>query len=416
MADLFDTPEYLRLSEIGQLISATIEQKLGFRKLWITAEIAGLNIRKGHCYLSLVEKDSNSTYPLAEMRGIIWKTQLPSIEKKFTEGGIALKEGIKILFLAKVNYDVRFGLSLMIDDVKTEFTLGALETERRAVVKKLKDLQIYDLNKLKQIPEVPLRIAVISAEDAKGFEDFSGTLIKNVYGYKFKIKLFQALLQGDNAAPDMVRQLHAIQFNSDLFDVVVIVRGGGGIVNLLCFNDFRLCEAIAKFPLPVITGIGHTTNVSVADEVACHAETVPAEAANFLIEKVRNYEEHISEIFNDIINIASEYASEELFSLNASSQRLALLTQKFVSGETNKMSSNIIKLQYSYQSKIENESRNLLAFEQKTTLLDPLLVLKRGYSITKFNGHAVKDINDLKKGDEITTVLGNGSIQSTVTK
>ncbi|MFM2190423.1 MAG: exodeoxyribonuclease large subunit, partial [Bacteroidota bacterium] len=308
------------------------------------------------------------------------------------------------------------------------------------------------------MPVVAQRLAVISASDSRGYEDFMKKLEGNPYGYRFQCELFQSLLQGDKAAGQMVEQLISIFRRKDNFDAVVIVRGGGGSIDLNCFNDVRLARAVARFPLPVITGIGHTANRSVTDEVAFADRITPTDAADFFVENMLSFENRILDLIRSVAGLSEELVLDEGAHLEDLSARFQVGVADLLDGElqqlgdmalsirehTNSMLSkatfrlakasiNVGQLSKARvaleKSSLDRFQKDLRAYPSRVTLdqlkviegfeksiaqLDPSNVLKRGFSITTKNGKSIKSPADVQPGDVITTVLYEGKIESRI--
>jgi len=460
---LFDTAgtkeKFLTLSQISAGIRDAIALQFGDRQLWIVAEVSDLSVRKGHCYLSLVEKLPDSAAPVCELKGIIWANKFERISRIFRDStGSDMASGTRILFQASVKYDVKWGLSLVVEDVEPAYTVGLIKQERDKTVAKLKAEGIYQNNKRLEFPLVPLRVAVISAKDSRGYEDFQNKLLYNNFGYKFTVALFSSLLQGDRAPVEMVNRLIEIFNRKEEFDLVVIVRGGGGAIDLNCFNDYKLSRAVARFPLPVLTGIGHTTNISVVDEVA-HADRItPTDAADFLVERTREFEELLLDFGNriheayldttvaeedklqflangikqltsqridnsmgDLSNFLIRFKNETFEQLKDSRTALLLMghglqnrTNTLIAEQTQIINGKLVELRSSPINRITNTGLKLDQYESGIRILDPVNVLKRGFSITKVNGKALKKASDVKPGDTINTTLYEGTIESQI--
>lgn len=456
-------PSFITLEQLSLALNKHINDKFGHTYYWIVAEISGYNVRKGNCYLSLIDKDPESVYPKAEFRGLIWRSSFEEIHHKFKrETQQELKENMKILFKARLVYDNKFGIALHINDIEPGYTLGQMERDRQMVIKKLKQEGIYGLNKSKNFPAVPQRLAVISNTDSKGFEDFQDKIDNNPWGYKIKYDLYPSLLQGEKAAKDIRSKLIAIYHHMEKtghnYDVVLILRGGGGNTNLNCFNNYDLAKAVARFPIPIVTGIGHTTNISVVDEIANTKKNTPTDVADYLIRHIREYDISISKSMQSIVAISKRIVpleSEQLDSLKKSishqakqailreknlinEQKTAIInqskqlllsqkeTQKWALKQIVQHSLNIVKYQHSELNNIstgikrlvphllEKERTSLQSAEEKIRILDPVQTLRRGFSITMVNGKPLTNAKDVKKGDLITTELANGIIESEV--
>lgn len=300
------------LSEVGNRIRGAVNREFGPGSHWISAEISDLTVRKGHCYLHLVEKRPGAAAPMCEMKAMIWSDRYARISEEFRKGtGTDLARDTVILFRAVVRFDVKWGLSLMIESIEPAYTLGLIQQEKERTIAKLKNEGVFDRNRNLEFPVVPQNIALISSADSRGYEDFMRKLLRNIYNYRYNVELFPSRLQGDAAAEQITRRLIEIYESDRDFDIIVIVRGGGGSVDLNCFNDYRLSRAVARFPVPVITGIGHTANISVVDEVAYTHRITPTDAADFIVEKTNEFERLIDRLIRSVHGTANVLVHEE---------------------------------------------------------------------------------------------------------
>ena len=453
------TPSILKLSELSAIVAGIFQMHFSGERFWVTSEIVGLKVSRGHCYLQLAEKDDVGATPKAEFRGIIWASTFSRIQPRFAKAtGQSLREQMQVLLQVEVQYHERYGMSLIVHDIDESFTMGQLELERRQTIERLKKDGIFDKNKLRELPSSLQNIAIISAEDARGYEDFLTRLTNNVYGYSFHCTLYTSLLQGDLAAGDIIAKLNRIKIDhtTKRFDAVVIVRGGGSASSLECFNDYFLARNIATFPLPVITGIGHQADKSIVDEVAHTDRMTPTDVANFLIEHQMRLEVSLDESWNQIQELATEVLEEESQFVNNAVWQLQQSTKL----DLNKASRSLDNLGFSFrhlwqglliqeQNFLENyfilykkelrqyfniekeygvemrdhlhqqlkniskaEDRWLENSESKLRLLDPKEILKRGYSYTLHKGKIITSTEEINVGDEITTQLFQGEITS----
>ena len=453
----------MRLSELSAIVAEVFQVNFAAERFWVTAEIIGMKISRGHCYLQLAEKDENAATPKAEFRGNIWSFQYERISQRFFRmTGTPLREQIEVLLLVEVKYHERYGLSLIVHDIDPAYTMGRLEMEKRQTIEKLKKEGIYDHNRNLNLPASLQRIALISAEDSRGYEDFMNRLQTNPYGYTFHVTLYNSLLQGDLAASAIVAQFNRIQ--SDIstynYDAVALVRGGGGVSGMECFNNYQLAACIATFPLPVITGIGHHADNSVSDEVAHTKRMTPTDVANFLIEHQAGLEGLLLSYWEQLRDMASEVVRFDKEVIATASHRLGSSAQLQLSKAGRKLDQTAFSLKHlvqgmliNEQHTLENISENLkkeihllqqmeiasieekkhqlktaiTAFFQRhddaltnsedhIRLLDPAEVLRRGYSYTLLNGKSISSPEEVKEGDKIITVLHHGEIESTINK
>jgi exodeoxyribonuclease VII large subunit len=449
----------LRLSDLAKEISEVFRKNFSMERYWVSAEILGLKINKGHCYLQLGEKDERSIQPKAEFKAMIWASNFNFIHTRFVaETGNELQENMEILCKVEVQFHERFGMSLIVHDVDAAYTLGKMAIERKKTVDKLKHEGVYYLNKQLALPSVIQTIAVISSVDADGFKDFTTKLNENKFGVVFNTKLFPSLMQGDNAPKDIIAALNVIKQHScfKFIDAVVIVRGGGQTSSLSCYNDYLMAYEVANFPLPVLTGIGHTADISVVDEVANLNLITPTAVADFIIQHANTFkeqidylrdgihayanlcieseEEAVTDLMNAILSIVNEtMQDEQLFYDNLATvikqtvnrelisessklvyakDKMRFLTENMVTRELNQLSFDTSVLKNRMGSVIKQEENYLNNAQQKSLILDPINILKRGFSYTLYNNKPVFDANEVPLGAEIETIVFNGAIKS----
>lgn len=448
------------LLEVTNSIKKTLKERYK-SAFWIKAEMNKLNhySQSGHCFPELVEKRDGKI--IAQIKSTIWRDDYQNINRNFLRIlKEPLKDGIKILFLAKISFDPAFGLSLQIIDIDPQYTLGDLENEKLETIKKLQLEGIYDQNKKLELSILPQRIAIISVATSKGFGDFRDVIDKNSWNYKFFYLLFPSILQGDKAVIGIIPQLERIKKVIHHFDAVAIIRGGGGDVGLSCYNNYELAKAIALFPIPVITGIGHVTNETVCEMIAHTNAITPTKLAEFLIQKFHNFSVPIQKAKEKIVDKSKRLLSEENTKLESELKLFRSITVSILNTNENRIKNASYAIQQQSQFIVKNNHEKLNVLQAKTRIatkfnlnqlkaaviqlqeklaiqpilylknpklaleniekniqiMDPINVLKRGFSITYSNGKAVKDVAQLEEGAAINTVLFNGTIESTITK
>jgi exodeoxyribonuclease VII large subunit len=402
------------LSEITKSIESIIGRNYN-RAYYIKAEILKLNHypHSGHCYPELVEKENGKIK--AQLRGVIWSTQFRSINERFVAiTGELLKEDIAILCLATVEFSGQHGLNLQIQDIEPLYTLGEMARNKREVIEKLKKEQIFLLNKQKNLPIIPQNIAIISVETSKGYSDFMVILQQNSWNYRFQCTLFPSILQGDKALISMPHRLVEIAKRKEEFDCVVIVRGGGGDAGISCYDHYDLAAAVATFPIPVITGIGHSTNETVTDMVAFANKITPTEVAYFLIQQYHNFSIQVEECKTKLAKHVQEHLNKKNLYFSKIYQQLMLIIGKYnhqkekeIAGLTQRLYAGV--LQY-----LLIQQNVLLQSQTKIEFLHPKNILKRGYSITIKNGKALRCSDEVFDGEVIVTKLWQGEIESIV--
>lgn len=459
MPETIDNRRVFSLLEVSKSIQKTLTERYT-SSFWIKGDLNKLNFysQSGHCFPELVEKKDGRV--IAELKSVLWKDDFNRINRQFLEVlHEPLKDGITILFSARIQFDPVFGLSLRITEIDPWYSLGELEKEKQQSIARLQAEGVFDLNRKLDFPLLPKRIAIISVESSKGYSDFMKIMNGNNWDYRFFQMLFPAFLQGDKAVPSILYQLKRIRKVMAHFDVVAIIRGGGADVGLTCYNNYELARAIALYPLPVITGIGHSTNETVSEMVAYKNAITPTELADFLLQHYHEFSVPLQEAENTLVQKANHLIREEKSSLLNLAKYLRSVTRSTISndkqavdfasrslvqasGSTLQRSSTMLTqfsrqisgsanlwlsrnrdavdgqknaLAISSRTLTRQRARDLQNMEKVINLLSPLQVLRRGYSFTTVNGKLVTTINGITKGDKIITVVANGNIASTVT-
>ncbi|RPI36372.1 MAG: exodeoxyribonuclease VII large subunit [Nitrospiraceae bacterium] len=414
MEDLFtNNRTTYRLFELNNIIKNVISSALP-DTYWVVAEIAEAKLnQKGHCYLELIEKEDSRT--IAQVKANIWAYEYRKLSHKFQAAtNESLKPGMKVLLLVAVTFHEVYGLSLNVKDIDPAYTMGEMALKKREVIERLTKEGIMGLNKSLSLPLVPQRIAVISSPTAAGYGDFFGQLDNNPYGYAFTHTLFPALMQGAEAEQSIIAALRQARQKRDLFDVLVIIRGGGSAIDLNCFDSYNLASQVAKFPLPVITGIGHEKDDTVVDMTAHTKMKTPTAVAEFLISGLRSFEENIIELQNRVIKYTERLIRDENYTLKTLTHRLNFVAIQL----TTSLRSNVEGIEKDIRNVVKQFMQNALSrlgnLEKVVRLLDPVNILRRGYSITQHKGRVLKDVSLLRKGDGIETRLFNGVIKSVV--
>ncbi len=402
----------LSLSELNQQIKKTLEEQLA-ASYWVVAEIAQIQVNSsGHCYLELVQKEGNQV--IAKARATIWAYSYRNISAWFARiTGNDLTVGMRILANTKVTYHEVYGLSLNIKDIDPSFTLGEREKARQEVIAKLEADGIMEMNKELELPQVPQNIAIISSETAAGYGDFINQIEENGYGYKVHHYLFSASMQGDKAPESIINALHQI-VDSDA-DVVVIIRGGGSQLDLDCFDNYELCSHIAQFPLPILTGIGHERDTSIADMVAHTQLKTPTAVAEFIIQGFIAYQSNISDLFSSISSVATDYIYTEKETLNQILTRMSLQAQQKLQTSKAKLESITQNIAHSSAFQLASSENILKSMEQKINLLNPKHLLKKGYSVIYKNGKPLGSAK-VSVNEQIDIITENQRILSTVDK
>jgi len=435
MSDRMLASQFISLYDLCVLIREVVGDNFP-EYIWVVAEIASIKENQnGHCYLELVDKNEEKI--IAQARATIWAYNYRILSHNFEKAtGETLKRGMKILFNAQVQYHEVYGLSLNIRDIDPTYSTGEMARKKREVIERLTREGLFEMNKSLPLPLVPQRIAIISSPTAAGYGDFITHLQENSYGYQFSLTLFKALMQGEEASLSIMAALQKIKNQFHLFDLVVIIRGGGSQIDLSCFDDYELSAAIARFPLPVVTGIGHERDDTVVDMVAHTKKKTPTAVAEFIISGIRLFETQIEDLQNSIIRHSERMLEILQFELQEALMTLCHSLKNILSSSISKQQLLTIRLvSASRQSFSRQENRWFLisqkegaVFQQrfqevmnKYSLLEqsiyhfnPVNLMKRGFSIARTNGILLTSIKQVSSGQTITTQLLDGLIHSKV--
>lgn len=427
---------------------------------WITAEISELKINySGHCYLELIDKNDNEDDISARVRAIIWSKKARFLLSYFeNSSGQALSEGKKILIRVSIEYHEVYGLSLIINDIDPAYTIGEQAIKRRKIITQLETEGVMNMNQDLDFPSLPVNIAVISSEKAAGYEDFLNQLSNNPYGYCYKTRLFNSVMQGIETEDSLSRSINQIFERINEFDLIVIVRGGGSHSDLSWFDNYNIAFMITQAPIPVITGIGHERDNSVVDMVAYKSFKTPTAVAEFIIGQTLKTDEHLAFLKDNILGKAKDLLEVKKKGINVIRTKISPLVRLAISKRKSVLNRHGIKLSGSSKSILSQHNSKLVfirsslkketvkylatniatvqsignnfspfltnffiqkhneikSLSRSINYLSPSRVLERGYSITMIDGKAIKSAKMIHNDSEITTLIHDGKIRSRV--
>ena len=391
---------------------------------WVRAEMSDVrvNASSGHCYLEFVEKNPQSGQLVAKVRGSIWARIFRMLKPYFEmETGQAFASGLNVLVKVSVEFHELYGLSLNVLDIDPTYTIGDMARKRMEIIRQLQEEGVFTLNKELPFPILPRRIAIITSPTAAGYEDFMNQLTHNKKNYPFYSHLFPALMQGDKTEASVIAALDRIYKHQALFDVVVIIRGGGATSDLSSFDSYLLATNCAQFPLPIITGIGHERDDTIVDMVA-HTRLKTPSAVDELRQAVitlssdqlmrqRNYLRLLTARFPSLVMNRVERIRSDLRSLAA---RFPAQISSALSQREAGLGPIALRLRNATSTGLAERGRFLQLTEQFIKMASPEYILRRGYSLTMKEGKIVKHAAELREGDELTTRFMDGEVKSIV--
>ncbi|GAB4342841.1 MAG: exodeoxyribonuclease VII large subunit [Flammeovirgaceae bacterium] len=404
--------KYFTLLQLNQSISKHLRQIE--QEFWIVAEIASIQQRK-HFYLELVQKEEEEI--VAKSRAMIWANRLPYLRLQLgSDLDNLLKNGVKVLMRVSISYHEVHGLMLIISELDSSYTLGELASQRAKTIQQLEEKGLLELQKKLNLTLVPQKIAVISSENAAGWNDFWHHLVHNPYQFRFDIQLFSAQVQGEKALEELLSQFQEISQQPHLFDVVVLIRGGGSTLDLEVFNQYALAKTISCFPIPVLSGVGHQKDVNVCDLVAFKAFKTPTAVADFLIEKALEFYSSILEKYDTILKSIQNIIQEEKYHLERNQIMIQKFVENYLQSEKQKLLLLPLMLKKQLQYYISLEKNKLEHIKTQITANDPQKILEKGYSIVLKNGKPITSKNQVNEGDIIENILKDGKVKSRIEK
>lgn len=432
--DTFDKP--LSLLELNSLVAAVVDISLP-DEYWVEAELSEAREVRGHCYMELVEKDEYSNTPTARASAKCWASRWSLLRPKFERiTGQRLHAGMKVLLRVRAQFHAAYGFSWIVSDINPEYTMGDLARRRQEIVQQLKAEGVFDLQKELQLPMFAQRIAVISSEGAAGYGDFCRQLHDNQAGYIYKVELFGAVMQGEAVEQSVIAALGRIYERVDDFDAVVIIRGGGATSDMSGFDTLALAENVANFPLPIITGIGHERDECVLDMVAFARMKTPTAAAQHLIDNLQRTAQLIDQAADRIADRVKRRMDVERVRLASMAERIPMLfslvktkewgradrlLQRIAAAVSRRLATaetHLDTLQHTIETsakrRLDTEHHRLELLAQRVEAENPERLLRRGYSITTYNGKAVRDAALLPKGALVETHVEKGKFKSRV--
>ena len=409
-----ETRMTITLYELNRLVREAIESEMP-NEYWVEAELSECRENRGHCYMELIQKDELSATPVAKASAKCWASKWLMVKPYFERiTGQRLVAGMKVLLKVYPQFHEAYGFSWIVNDIDPTYTLGDMARKRQEIINQLKAEGVFDLQKDLPLPIFCQRIAVISSETAAGYGDFCHQLADNPYGFKFQTQLYPATMQGEGIERSIIEALDSINAVCDDYDAVVITRGGGATSDMAGFDTLALAENVANFPIPIITGIGHDRDESVLDMVSHTRVKTPTAAAAFLIDHLKTVLDQLTTLSEAIPRLFSVVRTRQEARLDNLYQRILMRVQQRAVTSQADIRNLEQGLLTALQRRLTSEHHRLEMLEEKVRSLDPALLLKRGYSMTLFNGKAVRDPQKLRQGDEIETRLEKGTIKSII--
>ena len=426
--------DYLELSELLSMVKEGVADAFP-DKYWVKGEISSWSPRaNGHCYLNLSETVRGKQ--VADIRAMIWKWQFPQLKAFFEkETGQTLQAGITVLVRVQVNFSELYGISLFVDEIDPAFTVGAQALEKKKAIERLTAGGYMDMQKELELPRLPYRLAVITSKTAAGYGDFRRHLLENEAGYAFRLDLYEALMQGEQAPASIIAAL--LEAQEEAYDAILILRGGGSEMDLSCFDDYDLAVAIATCPVPVVTAIGHDRDFHIADMVAGRYVKTPTALADLFLDIYADEDALLDALEKRVAGAVADRISAMARRVDALSARIRMgllgkvhageqavasriarvrlgLTQKFAALQ--RLSDAAAhRLRFAATARIGTEISNLALKEALIKASDPRKILGLGYVlVTGSDNKVLKTVDRVAVGDRIGVRFSDGSLTAKV--
>ncbi len=399
----------LSLSRLNEFIRRAVAANF-LEAVWITAEVIQAKLNRGHYYIDLVEKNNEEV--IAQSSAVIWKSDLITIQRYNPANlDLILQEGNEIRVHVLVDYNIRYGLKLIIQNIDSSYTLGKIAQNRIEIIQRLQEEKLWQRNKLQKLPSVIKNIAVISSLSSAGKKDFEDELQNNEWQYKFNVDYYQSSMQGENSEKEIVLAFEEIEKNINNFDLICIIRGGGSKLDLLNFDSYLIAKYISVSTLPVITGIGHLIDESIADLCAFQSLKTPTATANFILQHNVKFEIQLDTLLQKLNNALYYFLQTEnnyLEQLNRSilqRKEIHLLKKEKEITKSENLIYSLAKAQ------IQKNEIQLLAYEKINYSLDPTIALQNGFALIEQSGIRIKRKKQLNLNEGIGIVFQDGKVE-----
>ena len=414
MPSSFETPSFSVL-QLGNFLKEGLNN-LFPNRFWIEGQISNLRTvaKSGHTYFDLIDPTSEQgKQPMGKFSVALWKRQRLEIDRTLqNQSELILTDDIQIKILAHLDFWPPGGrLQLIMHEVDPQFTYGHLAQEKEKLLQKLKEEGLIEKNKLLAIPSPALTVALITSIGSAAYADFCDELLKS--NFSFNVLARDTKMQGEGSSSDIEEGLRIV--SSYKPDVIAIIRGGGSTSDLLSFDSENLARVIADSSIPIVTGIGHEIDQSVADVVSHTFYKTPTACAIGLIETVDAFVNKLLSVKAGVVNFAHNKISLAKSNHSNLHTRTATIAKASLTNSNEKLERIKERISITVPHIFQKHANKLSVSDDQIRVLDPKRLLKRGWSITRTqNGEIISSTDNLFTGDEIVTIFEDGTVKSTI--
>ena len=426
MEKTFAVSKYL--SAVKKMITSQIPP------IWVNGVITQITERGRMVYMSLAEFPENDVKPVAKIDLYMYAGEYAQMRARLAELPMpfVLKEQLKVNLFIEADFYIGSGkFQCHVKNIDPNFTIGELAKTKQAILQRLEKEGLLNRNKMLPFAALPLKVGLITGETTAAFKDFTTTLAHS--GFSFEVIPGYAKMQGNETEATVLAALAKLQNIPDL-DAVCIVRGGGSKTDLNYFDSEALCRAIALFPVPVLTGIGHQIDESLVDQVSYRSCITPTDCAKFLVARAEEAKRSLREVLLQIVTASQRKLSESKDRLHRTETNISTLFGKRLASERQKLSAiardiarapartlererekirrDIEGLRFGVQKIIALQKAKFELVEEKVKANDPKRILSRGYSYTTGKNGLIKNASDVKPGDALLMHFADGNVQA----
>jgi len=408
-------PETFTVAELCSAVAQTVEDRFS-QEVWATGAISGLSrSAKGHAYFDLVEPDrpagaaSGSVMPVALFAGA--RSRVNTVLKKTR--AVRMADGVQIKIRGRVTfYPPQSRVQLVMSQIDPTYSVAQMVEARQILIDTLKAEGVLGANHALEFPVLPLTVALITSVGSAAHADFIRHI--ETSGYGFDVRTFDVRVQGRDAPRDLSLAITEAESHTDV-DVIVMVRGGGARSDLVAFDHEQVARAITRCQVPVIAGIGHETDRSVADEVSHLSTKTPTAAAGALIDAVRRVESYLDTASRRLSGLAGQQIDANQRLVDQRVSRLSAGAESHLALSAHALASSAHHLDNRARRAVENATTRVDRAELRLRGHDPAVMLGRGWAMTRHrDGTPVRSVSELTEHDDLVTTLVDGTVESKV--
>ena len=430
-----EAADAISITELYDVVEGALADRFPVRSLvWVRGEIQRISESRGHRYIDLVDADTAGERWQTKLSVKCWQSTWRPLASQLAAQGFELADGMSVVLGGEVDFFRGRGeLSLILKQVDVEATLGRLAVDRAKLIEQLRREGLFEAQAKLELPAVPLRVGLVASWNTEGCNDFLGQLERSPFA--FEVSHVQASVQGGDAPASVAAAIAALGRHG--VDLICVVRGGGSRGDLAAFDTEPIARAVATSPVPVLTGIGHSGDRSIADDLAHFAAITPTALGHHVVELVATYAAEVTEAAVSIAE-AAELAiergslaharmrqvvvaaararlAEADRMLRRSADRLPGLAVESVHRAADRRAALAARIAPMALAHLDRGAERLAGIARLCAAHDPARVLATGYSITRdASGALVRRPGDVGQGDRVVTTVAGGTLTSSV--